>query len=130
VPRLVHLSGVALVLVAGAFFLPESLTWRPGVTAANVRRIKVGMTLAEVEALLGRKVEYFIPPPAASRPNSSQEVCVCDRGSATVWVVWPEGVSAPVVVDAVFQPKPGGPLNLLRRAVGAGSVEAAPQENR
>jgi hypothetical protein len=41
------------VLVVGALLLTDGLLWRPGLTEDNVRRIKPGMTLAEVEALLG-----------------------------------------------------------------------------
>ena len=42
-----------VVLVVGALLLTDGLLWRPGLTEDNVRRIKPGMTLAEVEALLG-----------------------------------------------------------------------------
>jgi hypothetical protein len=42
-----------LALVAGALLLTDSLLWEPGLTEDNVRRIRPGMTLAEVEALLG-----------------------------------------------------------------------------
>ena len=45
------LAGVALVL--GALLLTDRLLWQPGLTEDNVRRIRPGMTLAEVEALLG-----------------------------------------------------------------------------
>jgi hypothetical protein len=46
--------GVGLALVAGAFLLTDVLLWRPGVTERNVRRIRPGLTLKEVEGLLGR----------------------------------------------------------------------------
>jgi hypothetical protein len=45
------LAGV--VLVVGALLLTDWLLWRPGLTEDNVRRIKPGMPLAEVEAMLG-----------------------------------------------------------------------------
>jgi hypothetical protein len=45
------LAGVALVV--GALLLTDRLLWVPGLTEENVRRIRPGMTLAEVEALLG-----------------------------------------------------------------------------
>jgi hypothetical protein len=48
---LLWLAGVALVV--GALLLTDRLLWQPGLTEGNVRRIKPGMTLAEVEALLG-----------------------------------------------------------------------------
>jgi hypothetical protein len=53
-PRLVYLSGVGLALVALAFAVTDAaLGPRPGVTEANVRRIKPGMLKGEVEAILG-----------------------------------------------------------------------------
>src|SRR5262245_51808512 len=53
-PRLVYLTGVGIGLAAVAFALTYALLGPPpAVTEANVRRIKPGMTLAEVEAILG-----------------------------------------------------------------------------
>lgn len=51
--RRVFLLGIGIVLVAGAFLLTDRLLWKPGVTEANVKRIRPGMTVQEVEALLG-----------------------------------------------------------------------------
>jgi hypothetical protein len=52
--RRVYLLGVGLALVALALaFTDWALGLRPGVTEANVKRIQTGMTLAEVEFLLG-----------------------------------------------------------------------------
>jgi hypothetical protein len=48
---LLWVCGVALVV--GALLLTDALLWQPGLTKDNVRRIKPGMTLVEVEALLG-----------------------------------------------------------------------------
>ena len=48
---LLWLTGLALVALA--LLLTDWLLWAPGLTEDNVRRIKPGMTLAEVEALLG-----------------------------------------------------------------------------
>ena len=42
-----------LALVALALLLTDRLLWRPGLTEDSVRRIRPGMPLAEVEALLG-----------------------------------------------------------------------------
>jgi hypothetical protein len=54
VPRLVYLSGLGLALVALAFVVTDAaLGPRPGVTEANARRIRPGMTLREVETVLG-----------------------------------------------------------------------------
>jgi SmpA / OmlA family len=52
-PGRVYLLGVGLALVVGALLLTDRLLWEPGLTEDNVRRIRPGMTLAEVEALLG-----------------------------------------------------------------------------
>jgi hypothetical protein len=48
---LLWLAGLALVVCA--LLLTDRLLWAPGLTEDNVRRIRPGMTLAEVEALLG-----------------------------------------------------------------------------
>ena len=42
-----------VALVVGALPLTDRLLWQPGLTEENVRRLRPGMTLAEVEALLG-----------------------------------------------------------------------------
>jgi hypothetical protein len=53
--RRVYLLGVGLALLAlGLAFTDWALSLQPGVTEANVKRIRVGMTLAEVEAIFGR----------------------------------------------------------------------------
>src|SRR5262249_10302590 len=53
-PRRVYLLGVGLALVALALaFTDWALSLRPGVTEANVKRIRPGMTLTDVEALMG-----------------------------------------------------------------------------
>ena len=83
-PRLVYLSGLALLLLTGAFLLTHDLLgpW-PGVTEANARRIQEGMTNQQVEAILrgppdpdkwgdgpaGRRIQYWVEK----------------RGTVTVW---------------------------------------------
>jgi hypothetical protein len=49
----VYLLGMGLALTAGAFLLTDGQLWRPGLTKANVRRIRPGIGLAEVERILG-----------------------------------------------------------------------------
>ncbi len=63
-PRLVYLTGLALLLLCGAFLLTDALLspW-PGVTEANPRRVSVGMNVKEVEAIFGG-------PGATGRPVS------------------------------------------------------------
>ena len=53
--RRVYLLGVGLALVALALaFTDWALSLQPGVTEANARRIREGVTLAEVEGIFGR----------------------------------------------------------------------------
>jgi hypothetical protein len=52
--RRVFLLGIGIALVALALaFTDWALSLRPGVTEANVKRIRPGMTLKEVESILG-----------------------------------------------------------------------------
>jgi hypothetical protein len=52
--RRVYLLGVGLALVALALaFTDWALSLQPGVTEANIKRLRKGMTLGEVEAVLG-----------------------------------------------------------------------------
>jgi hypothetical protein len=69
----VYALGVGLALVALALVLTDQyLSGLPGVTGANVRRLREGMTLAEVEAILGgpgtEKVLGFAPLLSLRRP--------------------------------------------------------------
>ena len=52
---LLWLAGLALVV--GALLITDALLWTPGLTEVNVRRLRPGMTLTEVEALLGGSAE-------------------------------------------------------------------------
>jgi hypothetical protein len=53
--RRVYLLGMGLALVALGLALTDwALSLRPGVTEANVRRIRPGMTFTQLEALLGQ----------------------------------------------------------------------------
>src|SRR5262245_59450386 len=61
----VYQLGVGLALVAVAFVITDALLWRPGVTAANVKRIREGMTLTEVQALFGDEPELGLGPDGA-----------------------------------------------------------------
>ena len=53
-PRPLYLRGIGIVMVAAAFILThEALGPWPGVTEANARRIRKGMTWVEVTEILG-----------------------------------------------------------------------------
>src|SRR5262249_9187792 len=54
-----YLLGVSIGLVAIAFVVTCELVWRPGITEANARRIRLGMTRGEVEAILGGPVTLY-----------------------------------------------------------------------
>jgi hypothetical protein len=96
-PRLVYLSGVGLALVAGAFLLTDTLLWCPGVTQANVRRIREGMTWQEVKSLLGEPAnratrlscfrllcEYNSP----DSPNPARSACAWEDASGSAVAVF------------------------------------------
>src|SRR5262245_4363780 len=51
--RCAYLWLAGLALIVGALFLTDRLLWEAGLTEDNVRRLRPGMTLAEVEGLLG-----------------------------------------------------------------------------
>jgi hypothetical protein len=63
-PRRVYLWLAGLALVVGALLLTNRLLWQPGLPEDNVRRIRPGMTLAEVEALLGGPASDTFEMPA------------------------------------------------------------------
>jgi hypothetical protein len=83
----VYLLGVGVALVALAFLLTDALVWEPGVTEANVRRIRPGMSLDQVEAILGEKgiaVDLRDNPPG--RPPSVPWLWSARTGAAWVRV--------------------------------------------
>jgi hypothetical protein len=68
-PRGVYLLGVGLALVALALaFTDWALSLQSGVTERNVKRIREGMTLAEVEAITGRPADFRCPLTKFGRP--------------------------------------------------------------
>jgi hypothetical protein len=52
-PRMVFLAGLGVVVIGVAFVFTHRLAYPPGLTLANCKRLRPGMLLAEVEALLG-----------------------------------------------------------------------------
>ena len=97
----VFFCGVALVLVAVAFLLTDQLLWEPGVTAANVRQLRPGMTMQEVEGILGGlplypENEFNLPPAYSPGFGLSFRLWRGKGGTAIVYVnernqvVWAE----------------------------------------
>jgi hypothetical protein len=60
VSRRVYLLGVAVMLVGVAFRVTDRLVCPPGVTEANVGRVRPGMTLRQAAARLGRPGEFGV----------------------------------------------------------------------
>jgi hypothetical protein len=59
-----YLLGAGLALVAlGLAFTDWALSLQPGVTAPNARRIRPGMSLSEVEKILGRPADFEMTSP-------------------------------------------------------------------
>src|SRR5262245_48009928 len=122
-PRRVYLLGLGVALVGLALaFTDWALSLRPGVSEQNVKRIRPGMTLAEVEALLGGRAGEEHPLEEWAGPvvrawarhwgrfwrgaAGRAEVCF-DRDERVEW--------------AAFRPAPGGttgPLARLRAWLG------------
>ena len=125
--RQVYLLGVGVALVAGVFVATEAaLGPRPGVTEANMRKIKPGMTLSEVEVLLGGpgrrgwtfgRLGGFVSKFVWSGVDGQAEVTFYEP----VNLVWPAPPSPPpsVLCNATFQrTAPPGPLACLRAWLG------------
>src|SRR6516162_323267 len=75
---LLWLAGLALVV--GALLLTDRLLWQPGLTEDNVRRIRPGMALAEVEALLGGPAAEGNTLPPASRQEPPAQTAAARAG--------------------------------------------------
>jgi hypothetical protein len=124
-PRWVFLLGVGLLLVAVACALTLELLTPPRLTAASARRVKPGMTLAEVEAVVG--VHHHFRP--LSR-GLHQHIWVSRHGCAWVDFFDATGRVASVqFADADHDfaaqniqmfglPPESGPLDALRKALG------------
>jgi hypothetical protein len=82
--RLVYMSGVALVVVALAFLLTDALLWQPGINEANARRVRPGMTLPEVEGLLGTSAAVHLQSPSTVGPSGALKIWQGKQGSALI----------------------------------------------
>jgi hypothetical protein len=74
-PRTVFLLGVALFLVALAFLATDASLWRPGVTEANMRRIRPGMTVTQAEAILGGPARLTLCPVKIGPVSGGHDPC-------------------------------------------------------
>ena len=94
-PRLVYLTGLAMLLLVGAFLLTDWLLWEPGVTERNVRLVKPGVALERVEGLLGKH------PRSGEQPDGPDHQMPLILDGRLLGCSWsgPEGVVF-VLVDA------------------------------
>ncbi len=130
--RQVYLLGVGLALVAIALgFTDWALSLQPGVTERNVNRVRDGMSVPEVEALMGKPhlpgVSMLVKGSGRVRLYSSFHcwvgsdgiACLLLRPNGRAWrAVWfhrdsPEG-GAPFVTLTAGNPATPGPLGRLR----------------
>jgi hypothetical protein len=94
--RWVFLLGVGVMLVALAFVVTyRALGPKPGVTEANVRRLKPGMTVREVETILGAKARVL------ARAGDCCKNALAPDPSPSPWVAlsWGEDGMALVYFD-------------------------------
>jgi hypothetical protein len=119
----VFLLGVGMALVALAFALTNwAVSLVPGVTLANARRIRPGMTRAAVESLLGGSgIEFRVPPFIA--PDPTYEWCWLGKGFA-VAVRFNEGDRVEYV--AVDMLRAQDPTPFARALFGLPAQDATP----
>jgi hypothetical protein len=123
--RRVYLLGVGLALLALAFAVTDwALSLQPGVTAANAKRIRVGMAEQEVESLLGRPADRYYHPwdvmPFLKRaPGSEPEWEQCWSGDEGYIFIQSDAPGAVLVWGFLpsEQPRPS-PLARLRAWLG------------
>jgi hypothetical protein len=60
-----------VTLVVGALLLTDRLLWQPGLSAENVKCLRPGMTLAEIQALLGGPAADSFEMPVGPRSPES-----------------------------------------------------------
>jgi hypothetical protein len=123
--RRVFLLGVGLALVALALaFTDWALSLRPGVTEANVRRIRQGMTELEVRALLGDRPRSMNPlrmwlsdrryHEFGRKGEVAEMVWAGDAGTAKVYLD-ADGLALRAAFDRA---EPSGPFTRLRAWLG------------
>jgi hypothetical protein len=114
---LLWLAGVALVV--GALLLTDALLWRPGLTGGNVRRIRPGMTLEEVEALpvgpAAETIDWWAEGEARDPLRVRWQRHWQAEGASVDVQFWTDGR---VMAAAGGRPAPPGPLARLRAWLG------------
>jgi hypothetical protein len=120
-PRLVYLLGVGMMLVTMAFLVTDRLLYSPGITEANMRRIRPGMTRSEVERIFGGPPEFGVGVIARKAEDVSDLALIWKRNDGfccavifdprdrTSGGVWIKGEHYP------YQPRP---LDHLRSWLG------------
>jgi hypothetical protein len=90
---------IATATIAGciglAFVIPALRPWRPGVTKENFDRIEIGMTRAEVEAILGPRAIAFPGAMVFFEDERADEAHIrfddnLDRVKRKDWDEWPD----------------------------------------
>lgn len=115
----VYLLGLVIVLGALALaFTTWALSLQPGVTEANVKRLRVGMPLSEVERILGRPADSEFHAPVLSWPPRPRPFEGCWHGDGgTAGVVFnPDRTVRAATFDRTSQT--GGLLTRLRAWLG------------
>ncbi len=90
----VYLLGVGIALVALALgFTDWALALRPGITEANARRVRPGMTMAEVRQLFGSRPHHPKAPDIlhGGHPDTGCWAWFAEDGLAVI-VIGPDGL--------------------------------------
>src|SRR5262245_56401828 len=112
----VYLLGVGIALLGVGLTVTDwVLSLRPGVTEANVKRIRAGMTVREVEALLGCRAA---PMTVSDKDFPLPNICVQegDEGWALIYVE-SDGRVSKASWHSFDRTRPG-PLDRLRAWLG------------
>jgi hypothetical protein len=120
-PRLVYLLGLGMILVALAFLVTDRLLYPPGITEANMRRIRPGMTRREVERIFCRRPDCGVRVIAAKAEDDSDLALIWKRndGFSCAVIFDPRGrTEGGVWIKGKHHPYPPGPLDRLRAWLG------------
>jgi hypothetical protein len=99
--RQVYLLGSNIALVAFAFGITDRFLSSPGITEPNVRRIQRGMTIAQVQSLLGGKGRFVCSFEPDAPPADGWETWIWAGKEGRAWVTF---TTKGRVKDARFDP--------------------------